>query len=109
MNKNKCLEYYLDSKIYGSKEIQESIENTKKEYLNKKVNVNILLNDYGMYVITFYFENKNNFFNKIKIWFKKKNKKVLLLEENNIKKEKIKNTKSRLEKHYQENHYYKPY
>ncbi len=83
MNRTKCLEYYLDSKEYGSKEIQESIEKTKKEFLNRNVYVDISLNDFGMYIITFYFENRNTIFNKIKIYFKKKNKDKLLLQEKN--------------------------
>lgn len=101
MNRSKCLEYYLDSKLYGSKEIQDSIDKTKKEFLNKNVYVDIYLNDFGMYVVTFYFENKNNYFNKIKFKFKKRNKSK---------------AKIRLEKYYGNNYgqykstgIYKPY
>ena len=32
MNKRKCLEYYLDSKIYDYESVQKSIDETKKEY-----------------------------------------------------------------------------
>lgn len=108
MNQNKNLKYYLDSRTYSNEEIQKSIEETKKEFPNKKVKVSISLNDFGVYVITFQFENKNNFFNKIKIKFWKKFKKTLLLENGN---------KNRLEKYYGENRYgqykstgtYRPY
>ena len=72
MEENKNLEYYLDSRIYSSKEIQKSIEETKKEFPNKDVKVSISLNDFGMYIITFQFENKNTYFNKMKINFWKK-------------------------------------
>lgn len=82
---SKCYEYYLDARTYGSQEIQESIEETKKEFHKKNVEVYVSLNDYGMYVITFYFQSKyKNCLSKIKIWFKSKTKnrdRRLLLEE----------------------------
>lgn len=103
INTNKCFEYYLDSKIYGSEEIQKSIDETKKEFPKKNIKVYVSLNDYGMYVITFYF----------------KSKKIIKQEENKIiKKEKTKKPQlSRLEKYYGENRYgqyqsqgvYRPY
>lgn len=80
MYKNKCLEYYLDSKIYSDEEVQQSIYETKKEFSDKNVKVDVVLNNFGVYIITFTFENKNTFFNRIKIKFKKKFKKQLLLE-----------------------------
>lgn len=80
MNQNKYLEYYLDSRIYSSEEVQKSIDKTKKEFPNKKVKVSIALNKFGMYIITFKFENKNTFFNKIKIKLWKKVKKTLMLD-----------------------------
>ncbi len=108
MNQNKNLEYYLDSRIYSSEEIQKSIEETKREFPNKKAKVSIGLNNFGVYVITFKFENKNTYFNKIKIRFWKKFKKTLLLENDN---------KSRLEQYYGQKRYgqykstgtYRPY
>lgn len=101
MIQNKNLEYYLDSRIYTSEEIQKSIEQTKKDFPNKKIEVEIHLNDFGVYIITFKFENKNNYFNKIKISLWKKFQKNVCLE---------KRTKSRLEQYYGENRYgkYKP-
>lgn len=79
MEVNKNLEYYLDSRIYSTEEVRKSIEETKKEFSNKKVEVKVSLNDFGMYIITFQFENKNTFFNRIiiKIWTKFK--KTLML------------------------------
>ena len=35
MGKSKCLEYYMDSSKYNYEEIQKSIDETKKEYVNK--------------------------------------------------------------------------
>lgn len=79
MEKNKNLEYYLDSRIYNSEDVQQSIEQTKKEFPNKKVKVSIALNEFGMYIITFQFENKYTFFNRIMIKIWTKFKKNLLL------------------------------
>lgn len=108
MNENKNLEYYLDSRIYSSEEVQKSIEETKRQFPNKKAKVSIGLNDFGMYIITFAFKNKNTYFNriKIKLWTKLKN--TLMVENGN---------KSRLEQYYGKNRYgqykktktYKPY
>ena len=79
MEQNKNLEYYLDSRIYSSEDVQKSIEKTKKEFPNKNVKVSITLNEFGMYMITFQFENKNTFFNRIviRIWRRFQNRKLL--------------------------------
>lgn len=96
--KQKCLEYYLDSKTYTTEQVQISIDETKKEFANKKVYSEVCLNKFGVYVITFYFENKNTIWNRIRIFFKRKDKQKLLLEkETTTKQDK---TKSRLEKCY---------
>lgn len=106
MQQKKCLEYYLDSKIYNNEEIQKNIEETKKEFPKKKIRVDIQLNSFGMYIITFYFENRESIFHKIKVYFKKKkNNKILLLQEKNDSKIENKTTredktKKRLEKYY---------
>ena len=108
MEKRKCLEYYLDASIYSSQDIQKSIDETKKEFANKKVKVSIALNDFGVYVITFQFENKNTYWNRIKIRFRKKFQKPLLLGEGK---------RTRLEKYSGKNRYgqykttrtYRPY
>lgn len=108
MKQNKNLEYYLDSRIYSSEEVQKSIEKTKKEFPNKKVKVTVRLNEFGVYIITFQFENKYNYFNKIKISLWRKFQKNLLLDNG---------SKSRLEQYYGENRYgkykttktYRPY
>lgn len=81
MNKNKYLEYYMDSKIYSKEEVQKSIDNTKKEFSSKKVNVQVYLNEFGVYIITFEFNNKNSFFKNIFLKFKSKRKNILLLTE----------------------------
>lgn len=80
MKPNKNLEYYFDSRIYSSEDVKQSIEETKREFPNKKVKVSIALNQFGMYIITFQFENKNTFFNRIVIKLWKKFKKTLLLD-----------------------------
>lgn len=83
MNQNKNLQYYLDSRIYSSEEVQQSIEEAKKEFPNKNVKVTVALNDFGMYIITFEFENKKTFFNRIKIKLWGRFKKTLLLDNGN--------------------------
>ena len=72
MNKTKCIQYYLDSREYSSKEVLENIEETKKEFTKKKIHVEYRINDFGMYEITFFFENKITIFGKIKLYLKKK-------------------------------------
>ena len=94
--KQKCLEYYMDSKIYTTEQVQTSIDETKKEFANKEVYSEVSLNEFGVYVITFYFESKNTIWNRIRIFFKRKDNKKLLLERET----KQDKTKSRLEKYY---------
>ena len=72
MNNNKYLEYYMDSKVYSNEEIQNSISETKKQFPKKDINVKIHLNEFGVYVITYEFENKNTYFNKMKMLYKKR-------------------------------------
>ena len=125
MLKQKIVESYFDSKIYSNQEILRSIEETKKEYSKKIVDIDIRLNEFGVYVVTYYFKNKDNNFQKIFIKIKqkaKKNKTVLLQEKSltygkltkdERKKEKI---KRRMEKYsgniygvYKETRTYRPY
>lgn len=130
--KNKHLEYYMDSKIFSENEVQKSIDDTRKEFPNKEIEVQVSLNKFGVYVITFTFKNKNNFIKNIFIKLKMKKKTKLLLTENintkketkginqilSIDKENSKKSKeqSRLEKYYgkkygayKQTHTYRPY
>ena len=108
MEQNKNLEYYLDSRIYSREEVQKSIEETKKEFPNKNVEVSVVLNDFGVYTITFKFQNKNNYFHKIKMKFCSKFQKKIFFEHQN---------KNRIESYYGEKRYgqykatktYRPY
>lgn len=97
MNKQKVLVNYFDSAKYNDEEILESVENTKKEFDKKIIDVNIKLNEYGVYVITYYFKTKENIFQKIiiKIKEKRKAKKQLLLKEENILERNLKKEKSK--------------
>ena len=99
MKQTKCLEYYLDSRIYTTDEVSKSIEDTKKQFPNKKIKVTLALNDFGVYIITFRFENKNNYWNKIKIKLKSKIKRTVLLNEDN----------RRIYGQYKQTKIYKPY
>ena len=84
MKNNKYLEYYMDSQIYSAEDVKNSIDKTKKEFPNKNVKVTIGLNSFGMYIITCEFEDKNTFFNRIRIFFKRKEKKEILMLEDSI-------------------------
>lgn len=79
MIKDKSVEYYFDSKKYKKEQV---IENMKKEQLGfekKKAEIDIKLNQYGIYVATLKFEN-----NKISIINTKiENAKNKLLDINN--------------------------
>ncbi len=107
MNKTKCIQYYLDSRKYSSKEVLENIEETKKEFPKKKIHVEYKINDFGMYEITFFFENKTTIFGKIKLYFKKKKTPLLLA--NNIETKKNKQTKVEKRKQKYYNHQYGVY
>ena len=114
MNNNKYLEYYMDSKVYSNEEIQNSISETKKQFLKKDINVNIHLNEFGVYVITYEFENKNTYFNKMKILFRRRKmervqkRKQLKNNENHRERQNLKNTEKinkRFEKYSGNNRY----
>ena len=62
---SKCLECYLDSKVYNYEDIEKNIEETKKDFPKKKFSVNVTTNSFGMYVITFNFENKKLGFQRL--------------------------------------------
>lgn len=86
MSTSKCLEYYLDSRIYNYEQVQKNIDEAKKEFPKQDITVEVKMNQFGMYIITLYLKNKNTIFNKIKVYLKKKSKnKILLQESNNIK------------------------
>ena len=125
MLKQKIIENYFDATSYTNQEIMEKIEETKKEFSKKITNIDINLNEFGVYVVTYYFEVKENLFQKIfiKIKHRKNKNKIKLLQEKTVdfnkksreerKKEKI---KKRLEKYsgnkygvYKETKTYKPY
>ena len=112
MNKTKYLEYFMDSKIYSKDEVQKSIDETKKEFPNRQIDVQVQLNKFGVYIITFTFNKKNSFIRKIFIKLKFRKKNNLLLTEN-TKKNKI---QKRYEKYnnkvygqYKTTHTYRPY
>lgn len=91
IKESKCLEFYLDSKDYGNKEIQEKIEETKKEFPDKTTDVRIILNDFGMYVITINFKNKYDFLSGLKRTSKEqkiRRKKIFTMSNKKIKQDK---------------------
>ncbi len=111
--KNKYLEYYMDSKIYSKDEVQQSIDDTKKEFPNKEIDVQVYLNKFGVYIVTFTFRNKSSFLKNIFIKLKMKKKDKFLLTENienknvkdvnqiiKVKKTKNEKVQQRFEKYY---------
>ncbi len=125
MLKQKIVEDYFDSKSYSNQEILQKIEETKKEYAKKIVDVDINLNEFGVYVVTYYFKVSNNIFQKIfvKIKHRKKKNKTALLQEKSTTHEKMtreeknkEKIRKRMEKYsgnkygeYKETRTYKPY
>ena len=94
MNKIKRLQYYFDSKTYTDQQIEEKIEETKKEFPKSRIDVGIKLNEFGVYIVTLYVENKETYLSKV--MSKYRTKKVKLLKEGSIEKKK----QSRLQKYY---------
>ena len=102
----KCLQYYDDSKTYTNSQIEQSIENTRKEFAKKDIKVEIHLNEFGVYVVTFFIQNKDTYFRKIVLNLKKEKEKI---QESEVERKQNKK-QSRIEKYYGENKYgkYKP-
>ncbi len=79
----KCLEYYFDSKTFTKDELIKNIEDAKSEFPNKKVETDLYLNEWGVYILKINFKDKIEYVSHLKE--KRKNKKVLLLTEKNKK------------------------
>ena len=54
----RCIEYYFDSKYHNKQEILENMETEIKKFEKKKAEVQISLNDYGIYVVKLIFTKK---------------------------------------------------
>ena len=50
MKKGKCVEYYYSSELYDANEVMKTLEKEKHEYENKYAEIEIELNEFGMYV-----------------------------------------------------------
>ena len=103
MKQKKIFENYFDAKIYTGEQIEESIKETKKEFAKKVVDVDISLNEFGVYVVTYYFEVKDHFWQKIMIKLKQRKKKKAMLyfqkePEKKLKKERKSKEQKRQEK-----------
>ena len=105
MEQTKCLEYYFDSRIYSSEQIQKNINKIKKQFPEKKIKVRLALNDFGVYVVTFEFENKSNYWDKVKIKLISKIKKLLELKKDRLEKY----TNNKVYGQYKSTGIYKPY
>ncbi len=74
--KQKYLEYFMDSRIYSEQDIIKNIEETKRDFSNKNIKTNVMLNRFGIYEIVFEFKEKDTYINKFKIWFAKNRNKL---------------------------------
>ena len=82
-NEGKCIEYYFDSKTFTKEQLIKNIEEAKLEFPNKKIEPNLFLNQWGVYILNINFTDKIKYISDFKE--KKKNRKVLLLTEKNQK------------------------
>ncbi len=106
-SKGKCIEYYFDSKNFTKEELIKNIEEAKLEFPNKKVEPNLFLNEWGVYILKIHFKDKIEYVSNLKE--KRKNKKVLLLTEKNRKtSEKRTSLLNRKYGQYKETREYKP-
>lgn len=76
----RCVEYFFDSRNYNEQQILESIKKEEVGFEKKKSEININLNEYGIYEVKLkFFDNKififkNKMTNNTKIENKKKPK-----------------------------------
>ena len=82
-NEGKCIEYYFDSKTFTKEQLIKNIEEAKLEFPNKKIEPNLFLNQWGVYILKINFTDKIKYISDFKE--KKKERKVLLLTEKNQK------------------------
>ena len=82
-HEGKCIEYYFDSKTFTKDQLIKSIEEAKLEFPNKKVETDLFLNQWGVYILKINFKDKIEYISNLKE--KRKNRKVLLLTEKNRK------------------------
>lgn len=82
-NEGKCIEYYFDARTFTKDQFVKSIEEAKLEFPNKKVEPNLFLNQWGVYILKINFRDKIEYVSNFKE--KRKHKKVLLLTEKNRK------------------------
>lgn len=64
MKKVKCVEYYYDSNTYTRSELIENFNQEKEKYFDKIVDMEINLNEWGVYVVKLEFKKKENYFQK---------------------------------------------
>ena len=66
MENKKTVELYLDPQTYTEEQMMESIQKAVKEFSKKDVRVNININEWGVYVVTLEYIDKQNYINRIK-------------------------------------------
>lgn len=106
LKENKCLEYYLDSKMFSRDMLQDIVNKAKKEFPEKQVEPKLYLNNWGVYILKIEFTDKDNYLNRRKQ--RKRNRKILMLNEKN-EKIKEKRMQEELKKAEQDNKQYGQY
>ena len=66
LENKKTVELYLDPQQYTEEEMIKSIEQSVNEFSKKDVRVNIDINEWGVYVITLDYIDRDTYLNKLK-------------------------------------------
>lgn len=78
IEEKKTVELIMDPHTYSQEEMIENIENAICEFSNKEVRVTIAINEWGVYVVTLDYMDKDTRINKMK-YRRKLNKKKKVL------------------------------
>lgn len=78
--KEKSVEYYFDSKLYNKNQVIENMRMEQLGFEKKRAEINVILNDYGIYIATLKFES-----NRVPIKFPSINEIIGRLNNINIK------------------------
>ena len=65
-HEGKCIEYYFDSKTFTKDQLIKSIEEAKLEFPNKKVETDLFLNQWGVYILKINFKDKIEYISNLK-------------------------------------------
>ncbi|MFR2570538.1 MAG: hypothetical protein ACLS90_02390 [Clostridia bacterium] len=66
VDEGKCIEYYFDSKTFTKEELIKNIEEAQIEFPNKKIEPELFLNQWGVYILKINFKDKIKYMTEIK-------------------------------------------